>query len=270
VVVATPETDARLAALKLNLDTLLQRYTDQHPDVVNTQRLIRELERQKRQEIEELQRKSLANPGRSIVEENPALVELTRILSQAEVQVATYRARVAEYQARANNSRQQMKIAPQMEAELAQLNRDYEINRKNYQDLVARRESLKIGGELENSSNLAAFRVIDPPRADPRPVAPNRILLMPLSLVSALAAGLGVAFLMSQLRPVIFDTGALRSASGLPLLGVVTLVKSEDMRREETRSVIRFVASVLALVAVFLVGMVALSYFSATAGVATP
>jgi polysaccharide chain length determinant protein (PEP-CTERM system associated) len=266
VIVATPETDARLSALRLNLDTLLQRYTDQHPDVVNTQRLIRELEEHKRQQILDLQRKALANPGRSLVEESPALVELTRILSEAEVQVATYRARVAEYQSRASGSREQMKIAPQMEAEQAQLNRDYEIHRKNYQDLVARRESLKIGGELENSSNLADFRVIDPPRADPRPVAPNRRLLMPLSLVAALASGLGIAFLMSQLRPVIFDAGALRAASGLPLLGVVTLVKNDATRKQETRSLIRFVASVLALIAVFLIGMVAMSYLPVSAG----
>ena len=266
VVVATPETDARLSALKLNLDTLLQRYTDQHPDVANTRRLIRELEEQQRRELAELQRKALANPGRSVVEESPALVELTRILSEAEVQVATYRARVAEYQARASGSREQMKIAPQMEAELAQLNRDYEVHRKNYQDLVSRRESLKIGGELESSSNLADFRVIDPPRADPRPVAPNRVLLMPLSLIAAFASGLGITFLLSQMRPVIFDAGTLRAASGLPLLGVVTLIKSDAMRKQETRSVVRFVASVLALVAVFLIGMAALSYLSSPAG----
>jgi polysaccharide chain length determinant protein (PEP-CTERM system associated) len=266
VVVATPETDARIAALKLSLDTLLQRYTDQHPDVVNTRRLVRELEEQKKREVVDLQRRAAANPGRSVVEENPALVELTRIASEAEVQVATYRARVNEYQARASGSREQMKIAPQMEAEQAQLNRDYEIHRRNYEGLVGRRESLKIGGELESSSNLADFRVIDPPRADPRPVAPNRVLLMPLSLVAAIASGLGIAFLMSQLRPVIFDAGGLRSASGLPLLGVVTLIKSADVRKREARSIVRFVASVVALFVVFLVGMVALSYLSAPVG----
>jgi uncharacterized protein involved in exopolysaccharide biosynthesis len=32
--VATPEIDARIAEQKRNLDSLLQRYTDQHPDVI--------------------------------------------------------------------------------------------------------------------------------------------------------------------------------------------------------------------------------------------
>jgi polysaccharide chain length determinant protein (PEP-CTERM system associated) len=262
IVVATPEIDGRLDALKRNLDTLLQRYTERHPDVLNTRQLVKELEAQKAKEVAELQRKAAANPGQTLVEANPALQELTRVMSAAEVQVASLRARVAEYEARAERSRAQMKVAPQVEAELAQLNRDYEIHRKNYEDLVGRRESLKIGGDLESASSLADFRVIDPPRAEPKPVAPNRVLMMPFALIAALAAGLGAAFLMSQVRPAFFDASSLRASTELPLLGVVTLVRSEAVRRKEMRSLLRFIASVIALGAVFILGMVALSYFS--------
>jgi hypothetical protein len=38
--VSTPEIDARIDAQKRNLDSLLQRYTDQHPDVLGTRRLL--------------------------------------------------------------------------------------------------------------------------------------------------------------------------------------------------------------------------------------
>ena len=102
------------------------------------------------------------------METNPALFELSRINSAAEVQVASLRARVAEFESRANRARELMRAAPQIEAEQAQLNRDYEINRKNYEDLVARRESITMSGELESASSLADFRVIDPPRAEPQ------------------------------------------------------------------------------------------------------
>lgn len=46
--VATPEIDARIEAQKRNLDALLQRFTEQHPDVSGARRLIKELEEQKR------------------------------------------------------------------------------------------------------------------------------------------------------------------------------------------------------------------------------
>ncbi len=259
---STPELDSRIDALKRNLDVLLQRYTEQHPDVLNTRRLIQELEEQRRREVAELRKAADANPGRPLPETNPALVELSRIHSAAEVQVASLRARVAEFESRAARARELMKAAPQIEAELAQLNRDYEINRKNYEDLVARRESITMSGQLENTSSLADFRVIDPPRADPKPVAPNRVLLMPLALLVALGAGLGVAFLMSQVRPVFFDANTLRNATALPLLGVVTRIENEAMRKRESRSLMRFLAAVVALVLVFLVGIAVLSYRS--------
>ena len=38
---------------KRNLDGLLQRYTEQHPDIIATRKLIKELEEQKRKEVQE-------------------------------------------------------------------------------------------------------------------------------------------------------------------------------------------------------------------------
>lgn len=259
---ATPELDARIDALKRNLDSLLQRFTDQHPDVLNTRQLIRELEDQKKRELTELRRQAKASPGVSVAQNSPAILEMTRILSNAEVQVASLRARVSEYESRAGRARAQMKVAPQVEAELAQLNRDYDINRKKYEELVARRETVVMSGELDTASGLTMFRVIDPPRVGSRPVAPNRVLLLPVVLLLALGAGLGITFLASQFWPAFFDSNTLREVTELPLLGVVTVVKNDAIRRRASRSLMRFLAAVLLLVVLFLCGMVILSYRS--------
>jgi polysaccharide chain length determinant protein (PEP-CTERM system associated) len=260
---ATPEIDSRLTSLRSNLDSLLQRFTEAHPDVVNTRRMIRELEDQRRKEVAELQRQADANP-QVMVDSDPVLSDMSRVLSQADVQVASLRARVAEYESRARRAQEQMKLAPQMEAELAQLNRDYEIHKKNYEDLVARRESVSMAGELDQASSMADFRVIDPPRAENKPVAPNRVLLLPVALVLALAIGAGVTFLISQVRPVYFDAGSLRANAQLPLLGVVTLVRNDEVRRRESRSLKRFFASLLVLVLLFAAGMAVLTYLAST------
>lgn len=259
---ATPELDSRIDEIKRNLDALLQRFTEQHPDVVNGRRLLRDLEEQRTREVAQLKKDAQDNPTLPSMESNPVLYELSRVLAASEVQVAGLRSRVAEYESRANRSREQLKVAPQMEAELAQLNRDYEIYRKNYEDLVARRESITLSGELDSASSVAEFRVIDPPRANAKPVAPNRVLLLPVALLAALGAGLGVAFLMSQIRPVFFDANTLRTSSQLPLLGVVTLVKTDALRRKEARSLKRFLAAVVALVLLIAIGMAVLSYRS--------
>lgn len=261
--VSTPEIDARIEIQKRNLDTLLQRFTDQHPDVVSGRKLIRDLEELKRKEMLELRKQAMANPLPTTgAGANLAVQEIGRLLANSEIQVASLRARVGEYEARYSRAREQMKLAPQLEAEYAQLNRDYDIQKKNYQDLVARRESAAMSGELDNASGMADFRLIDPPRVSDRPVAPNRVLLLPLALVAALGAGLGVAFLMSQIRPVFFDGNVLRNVTGLPLLGVVTMIESDALKRRERRSLKRFLAAVVGLVVVFLIGMAYMAYRS--------
>jgi formate-dependent nitrite reductase membrane component NrfD len=80
----------------------------------------------------------------------------------------------------------------------------------------------------------------------------------------ALGAGAGVTFLFSQVRPVFFDASTLRAGAGLPLLGVVTLVRNDDVRRRESRSFKRFIASVAILVLLFVLGMAVLSYMAGT------
>lgn len=89
-----------------------------------------------------------------------------------------------------------MKTQPQLETEFAQLNRDYALDKKNYEQLVSRRDSAELTGDLDSAGSMADFRLIDPPRASSTPVAPNRIILFPLGLVLAIAGDF-----LSHLQP---------------------------------------------------------------------
>ena len=264
--VSTPEVDARIDAQKRNLDALLQRYTEQHPEIVITRRQIKELESQKAKEVAELQKAAASAPAAAAGSGNMVAQELSRMLAASEVQVASLKARVSEYSSRLAAAREGLKTAPKLEAEAAQMNRDYDIIKRNYSDLVARRQSAIMSGELEVASGVAEFRLIDPPRVSPQPVAPNRLLLLPLALGAALAAGLGIAFAASQLRPVYSDGNELRTKTGLPLLGVVSLALSDDDRRRERMSNIRFFGASGGLFGMFLLGMVAMAILAQRAG----
>ena len=263
--VATPEIDSRIDAQKRNLDALLQRFTDQHPDIISARKLIKDLEDQKRKEVLELRKVAMASPV-AVSSTSLAYQELNRLLVSSEIQVASLRARVAEYEARFSRARAMLKTAPQIETEYSQLNRDYAIHKRNYEDLVARRESAVLSGDLEGTSGVADFRLIDPPRVSPQPVAPNRILLLPLALLAALVAGLATAFVASQLRAVFFDARTLRDIVGLPLLGVVTLVISDSSRHKEKSDLRRFVAASSGLAGVFILGIIILAFVSGRLG----
>ena len=259
--IATPELDARIDVQKRNIDALLQRFTEQHPDVANSRRLIKDLEEQKVKAVAELRKTAISNPPSELIT-SPALEEMGRLLASAEVRSAGLRARVGEFESRMATAREQMKTAPQIEAEFTQLNRDYNINKKNYEDLVARRESAALSGDLEGAAGVVDFRLIDPPRVAPQPVAPNRLLLMPLALLAGLVAGLGTGFLASQLRAVFFDARGLRDATGLPLLGVVTLVPTDAFQAAERKDFRKFFAALGGLIGVFIIGVAMMAIFA--------
>ena len=267
--VSTPEIDSRIDAQKRNLDSLLQRYTEKHPDVTSTRRLIADLDEQKKKEVVELQRKAALQPagvGPNAAMESLAAQELGRMLASAEVQSAAIQARVDEYASRYAQIRESLKTAPQIESEASQLNRDYAITKKNYEDLVARRQSAVMSGELDVASGVAEFRLIDPPRVNPKPVSPNRPLLLPLVLVASIGMGLFFSFAASQLRPTFGSADDLRLRTGLPLLGVVSMLTTDDDRRSERSSLLRFIAASGGLVGLFVAGLIAMTLMTRYGG----
>lgn len=259
--IALPEIDGRLADLRRSLDAAQQRYTEQHPDIVIIKRQIAELEAQRTKESAELRKKMAAQAKTENPNDAQGLInqELNRMLAGSEVKVAALKARVAEFQARLAQARESLKTAPQIEAEAAQLNRDYDILKRNYQDLVSRRQSAIMSGELEVASGVADFRLIDPPRVTPEPVAPNRILLLLGGLGAAVGAGIVVSFLAAQIRPVFRDADQLRNVTGLPLLGVVSLVVDDTFRRRERVRLLQFLGASGGLVGLYGLGLVAIA-----------
>ena len=264
IVVATPELDGRIEAQKRNLDGLLQRFTEQHPDIITARRMIKDLEEQRRKEVVEQRRIAMSAPQLPppSVESSLVVQELNRVLAATEVQAAALRARVSEYSTRLARARESMKIAPQIEAEASQLNRDYGVIKSGYESLLARRQSAEMSGRLESASGMAEFRLIDPPRVSPKPVSPNRAALVTMSLLGAVGGGLFIAFALSQFRPVPFSAADLRHKTGLPVLGVVSLVMSDAEVRGMRMDMLRFVLASGALVGVYIAGTIAIRMFS--------
>ena len=237
-----PELDARIATVNKNLDALRLQYTEQHPDIVANRRLLEQLLARKNAEAKSGKRS--LDPGASY---SPMLQQLNVSLSEAEARVASLRARVNEYSARLARLRAQSAEVPEVEAQLAQLNRDYEVNRENYQKLVERRESAKLSGDLSSATDMLTFRVIDPPTAPALPSGPNRLRLFSLVFLGALVAGLAGAFLLSQLRPTFLSQATLREVTGVPILGSISMNWTPAQTVRRRRRLYALAVSVLVL-----------------------
>lgn len=253
---ALAEVDARLEAMRRNLDGLLQRFTEQHPDVVGAKRVIRELEQQRRAILASRPRAAAESPTLPMA--GPRAAETLKVsLAQAEASVAALAMRVAEYTERYNKLKASAALVPQLEAEYAQLNRDYDVNKKNYESLVARRESASMSGEMQSVAGVSDFRMVDPPRVSPLPVSPNRRILLPLALVLALAAGAGAMYAARELRPAFHDARSLREAFSLPVVGTVALLENEQSRLKVRKSLWRTGAAATALIATYAIALIA-------------
>jgi polysaccharide chain length determinant protein (PEP-CTERM system associated) len=247
----TSELDARIESLKKALDDLLRRYTDQHPDVISTRRMIETLDEERKQELAARAKAAAASGQRPTINANPVIQQLKIALAEREANVASLRARVNELEKRHAQLLAAARMQPELEAELTQLNRDYEIQKKQYENLVTRRESAAISGSMDATAGVADFRVIDPPIVAPKPVAPNRLLLLAGALVAALAAGVAASLLVSRIFPTVHDVRRLRELSGRPVLGSVTLLSNPEVAWRRRRGTWLFAGGVAGLVAAY-------------------
>ena len=241
-----PELDARILTLHKSLDTMRMQYTEQHPDIISAKRLIKQLEAQKVEEA-----RNFKPGGDRGANYSPMLQQLNVSLSAAEARVASMRARVDEFTARFDRLRAQSVNGPELETQMAQLNRDYQVNKENYAQMVSRREAARLSGDLTNTTDMVKFRVVDPPTVPLRPAGPDRLRLASLVFVGALIAGIAIAMLMSQLRPTYLSQHGLRESTGLPILGSVSMNWTDHERAKRKRSFYAFGASLAILVTLY-------------------
>jgi polysaccharide chain length determinant protein (PEP-CTERM system associated) len=214
---APSELDTRIAAQKGQLDELLRKYTNEHPDVVSARQTIRQLEAQRA--AERASAKAAGHPG--LAATSPVYQKIRVSLADAEANVASLGSQLGAQQSRLAQLRASATKVPEAEAELAQLNRDYDVIRKNYESLVSRRESASLGVKMDASDQLADFRVIEPPHVMPKPVFPDRQILAILSMLAALAAGIGLPYGLNKVYPGFATPGQLETATRRPVIGTI-------------------------------------------------
>jgi polysaccharide chain length determinant protein (PEP-CTERM system associated) len=167
---------------------------------------------------------------------NPVYQQLRVELSRSQVELAELREQISEYQATVNNLHSRVDTIPQIEAELTRLNRDYEVNRLQHQQLLQRLESARLSESAEASTENVKFRIIEPAVLPLIPTGPKRGLYMTAALIGALGAGLALAIVLGQVKPVFLTRAMLKNVTGLPVLGTISFleprVERSFMRRE--------------------------------------
>lgn len=240
--------DDRIKALEEELDRLTLRFTDLHPDVVETKALLDKLETSREEEIA-----AFLNADDS--DQNQPLSELNREIklevSRLESQVASLKVKETDIQNKIAGLESKVDLIPQIEAESTALNREYGVTKQKYEELLSRREAADLSRRADVSAEDLQFRIIEPPLLPKRPSGPNRIIFYTAVLAIGFGSGIGIAFLISQLNPVLIRPKQLLSVSNYPIWGTVTHLNIERINKTNRNRLLVFLLSSGTILAIF-------------------
>lgn len=223
-----------LAALRRRLVDLRARFTERHPDVLATQQAIAALEGR------------AGTAGGATVQasvSNPVYEQIRVRIAQKEAEIANHASRLARAEAQLAGLEAQGRTIPETEAELKRLTRDYEVIKRNYDELLERREAARIAAEVDTRTDRVSFRVVEPPVLPLVPASPPPLLLLAAVPVLAGGLGLGVVMLRGLAGDPFDNVRKLQRAYPFRVLGAVSEVVTPAERLRRRRSDWAFAAA---------------------------
>lgn len=246
------------------LRMLLLRDTEDHPDVISQRKLIASLK------AEEAKNASAAATAKAMAAAaasktttpaapdpnmlkrslpNPVYDQLKVKLIEADTQIVSLQRQRDDAVRYRDKLEKMQREQPGLMAEYQNMDRDYSVLRKNYEELLARLQAANIAQAADTQADKIKLQVIDPPEIPRLPSAPNRLLMVSGVLAVGIAAGIGITILFGQMDRSFSTVEDLRSL-GLPVLGGISVLGMAPLR-QRLMTVLRFGFAVAILVSVY-------------------
>ena len=229
---------SRVVELQSRLETLRMNYHDTYPDIVQIKHQIEDLNEAI---VEERERREKAKVAGKVniddgVINNPLYQQLKQELSQTKTSTEMLNARIIEAKRELQNELVRGRRVHGGEATLAELTRDYQVNRDIYQDLLKRRENARVSMNLDKEKQGLTIKVQEPAALPLQPSGLRFIHFILASLVLGVALPLGLLYTKIYLDPRIRVGATIADKRKLPLLAVVphlwSSAETQAVRRE--------------------------------------
>jgi len=247
--IAPASIESQLDNARSNLAAMEARYTDDHPDVKKLKETIASLEKLKKEMANEARDNREDTETPQAAQQSNAMLQLhTQMrLNKMEMDQATQQMQRAEQGAQVYQAR--LNATPAVEAQMADMMRDFGNLKKEYQELLAKKTESALATSLERQQQGAQFRVIDPPSLPDKPNFPDRfkfsLAAIGAGFALALLCGFGVEFLDDRIR----GEQALNEAVNLPILAEIpALSTAKELRRARWVPRLALVATIVVLI----------------------
>lgn len=225
--------------------------TDKHPDMIALRAQISDLARQAASEPR-------STGGSSVIQTpNPAFSALQSSRAERSATLAGLQSRRASLRAELDQLTSRQSLEPGVASEMEKLNREYDSAKEQYDEALQNRRNVEFEDNVETKTDSVKFSIIDKPSTPSQPSAPNRPLLLTIVLILGLGAGVAVAFALGHLQTSFPTASRLERASGLPVIGTVSLMLTPEQKAERYRNLKFLIGGTASLMGVFLLLIVA-------------
>lgn len=209
---------------------------------------------------------SNSNLSQSIVRERERIANLESQIQLATEQIRAAEARRVALAGRVNQVEARLNRMPLHEQELAKVTRDYEISMENYRSLLEKRIEAELASEMETRQKAEKFTVLDPARLPEKPVRPDRVLLLAVTVGAGLFASCLIGFGVELKSNVLL--GEWELPPNATLLGQVPFIQIDPDTGEPTSRAIgrrfripKFAWIAASVVLLLVLGLGAAMYF---------
>ena len=233
--------ESQLALKRARLAELSSKYTPLYPTVVAA-----------RQEVEELEKRvaesrgsaSLPPDGKQPGGALPASAssssgrteELRRMKAQLQsstVEIASLKREKEAIEKGIAAVEQKIERSPKREQEMISLIRDYENQKKSYDDLLKKKLEADVSQNLEKRQKGTQFQILDPANLPQESFKPDRKKGMLIGLLLALAVGFGGPVFRESMDLTLHDVRTFKHLYKAPILGTIPAVQGPESRREQ-------------------------------------
>ena len=182
--------------------------TEQHPDVIAQKKMIEALKRSREGAAPANgatgKADGAAGAGKRSVS-NPVYEQLKVRLVEADTAVASLQRQRAAEAELLDRLEKVQREQPGLVAEYQNMDRDYSVLRKNYEELLNRLQSANLAQAADTQADKVKLQIVDPPETPRLPVTPNRLLLVSGVLARGNWRWNRLYHLARPTRPVVLD-----------------------------------------------------------------
>jgi polysaccharide chain length determinant protein (PEP-CTERM system associated) len=233
-----------VARLKLQLEQLARKYTDQYPEVIRVRAELADLERKISAERPVATGGPAVPGGRVAAPIADSRTRVQQAIADADAEMRALKKEEVEFRRTIDHYEQRVENVPKRQEEFQALSRDADTIKERYNSLLKRYEEAQLAASLEQGQKVEQFRILDaaiPPR---EPAAPSRVRLFAMGFFLALALAAGTVFLLEKIDTAFHSVDDLRAFVTVPALFSIPLILTPEDTRRRWRQVALIVVSI--------------------------